>query len=75
MKYTVKFFTRDIINGEFDDEHQVGGYSSDMPIPIPFVGTTVLVDEELYVVKDLSFCYPNDDEFEYETDVFVEVER
>ena len=79
--YTMRFFTRDFVNGECVDEHRIAEYQEQTcPIPIPTVGSTILLEDVgvgLYKVKEVEFCYPDpeDEIYNYEIDVIVEENR
>ena len=75
--YDVRFFTKDIVNGEVDDEHLLAHHSYNKYMPIPNVGDIVLLEDtsSIYRVKEIDYCYPSEEdvEYEFEIDVIVEV--
>ena len=78
--YTVRFYTRDIVNGEWDNEHLLAEYSSNKFIPIPQVNSLITLENNnpgLYKVTNVDYCYPLSESeiYTYEVDVIVEVYR
>ena len=77
MKYTVRFFTRDIVNGEMDDEHMISMYQSNKYIPVPRIGEIVCLEDAqpgVYKVVGIEYAYPSTDDEEYEYDIVVILE-
>ena len=75
--YTVRFFTKDIVNGEPDIEHQIASFVSNKYIPIPQVGNIVCLDDvcpDVYKVTSVEYAYPCAEDEEYNYDVCVVVE-
>ena len=80
MKYTVRFFTRDIVNGEWDDEHELSRIRCDWYIPVPKVGSIICLEDQapnIYRCKEVEYCYPTGSDLSegFEVDVIVEVEK
>ena len=75
IQYTVAFYTEDVVDGMPDDIHCIKEYSAPTPLPIPTAGTTILIEGELYNVKYTVIEYPEDGDYEFMTEVYVEVGR
>ena len=80
MRYTVRFFTRDIINGEMHDEHELNHIECDSYIPIPKVGSTICLEgcaPSIYKCKEVEYWYPDGEDLSegVEVDVIVEADK
>ena len=74
--YTVRFFTKDMENGEMTNMHEITRLASNKYIPIPVIGSEIVLEDcdNVFVVKSLEYAYPSSDDEEYEYDICVFLE-
>ena len=75
--YMVRFFAKDMVNGEMTNMHEISRLASNKYIPIPVIGSEIVLEDcdNVFVVKSLEYAYPysDDEEYEYDICVFLEV--